>query len=372
MNARLSALVGFFIIQLTGFSTLFAQKPALHQFAVTAGFHHGFIIPHRTSVESLLQKHINGLEVDIIYQTTGAKEWQRAYWLPQTGISIAAWDLGNKDQLGKAVSFIPYIDFTLTRNRHVAFDLRFGWGVCLIEKKFNIQENHKNLAIGTHFNYSIMIHPHVKWDLNERVAISTGFGLTHFSNGALTMPNLGLNLVTATGAITYSFGEKHITNSIIDSASYNKAPYWNFYAAFGIKEIYPVGGSHYLAYTLYADRSFRISRKSSFGFGTDLFFDKSDLVKIEEKTNEPANTPEAIKVGLHGTYELNISKLSFTVNMGGYLYAKVTTAGSFYHRIGTRYQINDKFFACLNLKTHFGKADYVEWGLGYTIRKKRS
>ncbi|HEX5003472.1 MAG TPA: acyloxyacyl hydrolase [Bacteroidia bacterium] len=370
--ARLSALFCLCIIQLSGFSPLSAQEPALHKFAVSAGFHHGFIIPHRTSVEALLQKHINGFEADLIYKTNGTKEWQRAYLLPETGISIAVWDLGNKDQLGKAVSFIPYIDFALTKGKSVSFDLRFGWGISFIEKKFDIEDNHKNLAIGTHFNYSIMIHPHVKWELNDRLALSTGFGLTHFSNGALTMPNLGLNLVTATGALTYAFGSKQQINSTTDSASYHKSPYWNFYAAFGIKEIYPVGGSHYLAYTLYADRSYRISRKSSFGFGTDLFFDKSDLVKIEEQTHEPASSPEAVKIGLHGTYELNISKLSFTFNMGGYLYAKVTTAGSIYHRIGTRYQISDKLFACLNLKTHFGKADYVEWGIGYTIRKKHS
>jgi hypothetical protein len=138
-----------------------------------------------------------------------------------------------------------------------------------------------------------------------------------------------------------------------------------------VKEIYPVNGPEYFAFTLYADRSFQVTRKSSFGAGADVFYDQSDKHNLEEDSGEPVSTAEAMKVGLHGSYELNISRISFTFNMGAYLYAKYTIAGNIYHRIGTRYRFSDRMFACFNLKTHFGKADLVEWGLGYTISQRK-
>ena len=58
-------------------------------------------------------------------------------------------------------------------------------------------------------------------------------------------------------------------------------------------------------------------------------------------------------------------------NMGHYLYNGWKDDGNIYHRICLNYYF-EKLFICLNLKTHYARADMVELGVGYRIKKKNS
>jgi hypothetical protein len=172
------------------------QSFPIRKNAISANLHHGFIIPHRSTVEYLVEDHVNGIEIDFIRQSDGTKEWHHAFGMPETGLSLSLWNLGNDEHLGKAVALIPYIDFPLAGKKNLELDLRFGWGFNFVEKVFDVESNYKNQAIGTHFNFAILVHSHARWKINDHLALGAGFGLTHFSNGAFTMPNLGLNLAT--------------------------------------------------------------------------------------------------------------------------------------------------------------------------------
>jgi hypothetical protein len=39
--------------------------------------------------------------------------------------------------------------------------------------------------------------------------------------------------------------------------------------------------------------------------------------------------------------------------------------------LGLRYQLNEHLLANLSLKAHLGQADFIEWGVGYKISKKK-
>ena len=39
-----------------------------------------------------------------------------------------------------------------------------------------------------------------------------------------------------------------------------------------------------------------------------------------------------------------------------------------YHRVGMRYQFDNGLLLNMVLKTHWAKADYVEYGIGYTLK----
>jgi hypothetical protein len=59
--------------------------------------------------------------------------------------------------------------------------------------------------------------------------------------------------------------------------------------------------------------------------------------------------------------------VSFTIQWGYYLFVRWNDDGDFYHRFGLKYYFNDHFIANLTIKTHFSKADFIEWGIGYRI-----
>ena len=56
--------------------------------------------------------------------------------------------------------------------------------------------------------------------------------------------------------------------------------------------------------------------------------------------------------------------------MGVYLKDTYKLDLPFYFRIGGRYQFLNGLTASYALKTHAGKADYLEFGLGYTFNYK--
>ncbi|HMT30960.1 MAG TPA: hypothetical protein PKD91_16935, partial [Bacteroidia bacterium] len=74
--------------------------------------------------------------------------------------------------------------------------------------------------------------------------------------------------------------------------------------------------------------------------------------KLDEREMELNNSFQALKYGVHGSYELVITDFSFMISMGAYLYTKLENDGYIYHRIALRYQFTEKMFACINLKAH--------------------
>ena len=59
-----------------------------------------------------------------------------------------------------------------------------------------------------------------------------------------------------------------------------------------------------------------------------------------------------------------MGKFSLKLQQGFYVYTQIKDDGILYNRIGMQYNVGKKYFACINLKSHFAKADYMEWGGG--------
>ena len=77
---------------------------------------------------------------------------------------------------------------------------------------------------------------------------------------------------------------------------------------------------------------------------------------------------EVIKPGVHVLHQLRFSRLSLVTQLGFYIYAKDKSDGPIYDRLAIQYKLNNNILLNVALKTHFAKADFVEWGIGYSIR----
>lgn len=349
-----------FLLTATG---VCAQDSVAHSYSLLAAFHHGFLIAHRPMVLPLQKNKTNALELMLERQTNGNKEWHHVYGFPKIGLSAALWELGNPEKLGKSFTLMPYVNFPINRGRWVDIDFKFGWGLGYIEKKFDVEYNYKNVAIGTHLNSSLIAQPQLRFYLGNRIALTTGLALTHYSNGSTATPNLGLNFASATAALSWRFHDP-ITIPKKQLPVFKRSRRVTIFASASSKQIYPVNGPAYLAASLSAGHAWQISYKSAFSAGVDLFYDHSLYYKIRDQ-NLPLNSSlEVFRGGLHVGYELTLSDLTLLLNMGVYAYSKIYD-GLFYHRIGLRYLINKNIFVCSNIKAHWGKADFIEWGLGW-------
>ncbi|MBL0341914.1 MAG: acyloxyacyl hydrolase [Bacteroidetes bacterium] len=351
-------------LALLGHSVLKAQIASETKFAISLTAHRGFLIAHRPLIAPLQKDNVHGLEGNIKLRTDGSQNWQKIYGYPEMGLSFAIWDLGNKEKLGIGFTVVPYLDFPLSKGNKHAFDLKFGWGIGYVEKTFDASENYKNVAIGSHLNCALMLQPQYKLKISEKLKFGAGLSLTHFSNGSITTPNLGINLSSITASIIYNLGEKvHIKDPQLPT--FIKSTRVTIFGSGSVKQVYPAQGKNFFACTLSGNITRQKTRKSGIGGGADIFYDQSIHQKLEERDLKLNNSLETLKAGIHGSYELVISDVSLMLSMGGYLYTKLKNDGYFYHRIAVRYRINKKMFVCMNLKSHWGKADYIEWGIGF-------
>jgi hypothetical protein len=329
---------------------------------------YGFIIAHRPALEPLQEEHVKGFEITISRQGFGKNDWENNFNFPSYGITVAAFDLGSKDKLGSGIALYPFINFPLGKKTGQGLYFRYGMGLGYVEKIFNRTDNFKNAAIGSHFNEAVHFDLHYEKRISERSDLELGAGITHFSNGAFNLPNLGINIATINLAYRLAFGDKRpFIHREIQKVNKNSSIL--IHAGGFSKSIYPPLGKHYFAAVISSMYFKPISHKSAWGLGLDLFYDNSISARIDKLGLRKSKSIDDFRPGVYGAYHLSIHKIGLMFNMGYYLYNGWKDDGNIYHKICVNYYFK-KIFLCLNLKSHYARADMIELGVGYRITKK--
>jgi hypothetical protein len=362
-------LIPFLIFLTTIRAPLFALEDSTEgRFCLRLRTDYGFIIAHRPALRPLQEDHVKGIELSFGIPLKGDREWHRDFHYPEKGITVAFFDLGTP-RLGKGLVVYPYIDFPLGKKDNV-LHFRYGIGLGYVEKVFDPRDNIKNAAVGAHYNGVIHFDLHYDVKMGRRDFIELGAGITHYSNGSFKLPNLGINIATASLAYSRHFGKpsQRITGSVQSTPD---APELDMHIAGSMKKIYPPLGRQYYAGVLSFLRLQSIGRKSKWGVGAELFFDNSLSARIDRISENSSKAEDDFRPGIYLAYQVNAGDLGLMFNMGFYPYTKWKEDGSIYHRICLRYYF-EKIFLCTNLKTHYARADFIEIGLGYRFRSKNS
>lgn len=336
---------------------------------------YGFLWAHRPTMSHLVNQHILAGEISIWKATNGEKCWHEPYHRPQTGITLAAFPLGD-ERLGTAIGLYPYVNFPLLPPApRSSLNIQLGWGLGWITNKFDPITNHKNTAIGSHLNACIHLRGLAMFRLSKNVYLETGIGLTHFSNGAFSLPNLGINIPSVNLGLHYRISgdpespcvtrtdKKYLyTDSLI------RDTHWHFTVMMtgGANDIAPDPGPRYPLCNVLMTMMKNTSRKHRFGGGIDVMYSKSLLVRM--RNDEQDVTPvENVQLGAKFSYELVLGRLYLPFEMGVYAYSKFKEHGMIYHRLAVRYLITDHFVCGVSLKTHFSRAEYWEVGIGWRL-----
>ena len=349
-------------------------------------FHYGFIIRHHNDIAHLTNSHFPAYEFNIVKQTSGNKLWQQIYAYPQIGISFLYSTLGNNPYVGNAYSLTPYINFPLYQTSHFRFCYRFGTGLSWLTKKFDVNTDYKNIAISSNVNASIRTDFEADWYINSSKSkvqsskfnnnsnfiISTGIGLSHYSNGGFKQPNLGLNVATLSVGIAYQLTTqnskvKSQKSKLLTSNFQHPTSCIQLIVYAGSKGIFPPESKNYAVYEIDGEYLKRISYKSEIGGGVNLVYDFS-LPALQKQFGDTIT--QGLKVfqpGVFIAYQLDISKLKLQFNLGSYLYSAYKQNGSVFDRLILSYPLSEKMFMNLSLKSYYFKADVTEIGIGYKL-----
>ncbi|NEQ50506.1 MAG: acyloxyacyl hydrolase [Leptolyngbya sp. SIO3F4] len=327
--------------------------------------HYGFIIAHRQNIDHVIKGHTPGLEVNYEVKLRGKQPWQHCYGFPTYGASYLYFDLGNPEELGYGHGILAFFRFPLWQNRTSRFDLKLASGLGYITKRWERLENHNNILIGSHFNMAVQFQASYRWQFQPRWAFRSGIGLTHFSNGASVIPNLGINLMTVSAGLTYEFGKAPVP--ALDTNVFSYEDGWGLLTSVAgfFKEAVDEGGDRYAAGTWLLEGYRDVSTRSRFSLGVSTMYNGSlEKVYAAEEDLFTDRWTDWLQVGIQFGYHLKMNRWELYLQNGVYVYSLRYPNGILFSRLGGRYRVNREWFLTANLKSHLLKADYFEFGFG--------
>ncbi|WP_372751227.1 acyloxyacyl hydrolase [Labilibaculum sp.] len=346
------------------------EQTSKNRITTSFRYHYGFILPHHTSISYLVNERISAIELNVGIIPSSKKNWAQLYKQPEIGLGFYRGSLGNDEVFGNVNAIFPYISFPILSNKKWAFDTQLGLGLAYTKKHFDAVDNYANIAIGTKFNAFFKLLANARYTLSSHWNIQGGIGFNHISNGATSLPNKGLNMVTSNLGINYRLKNQKIKNRT-PKLKKNRLPnnilfVWNH----GLKQASENDAHKYYSSSLSGAYSIGINQKQKVGFGIDFFYDCAANRGKWDYSPETGFS-DRFSQAVFLSHDLVISNLSIIANIGVYTYYKTEPEKPIYTRIGLRYQFNKHIVGNLSLKTHLGKADFIEWGIGYQITKKK-
>ena len=336
----------------------------LKSLSINAAIHYGFYFSGNVKSDFVIDSRPVLGEIDISSQTNGKKLWQQLNGYPVIGLGILFGKSGGDKYIGNVGALVPFINFPLYKRHGFKTDFKFGLGAGWVQKPFDVQTNYKDFVIGSHLNACINLHVLSGIQIERSTWLHIGFSFTHFSNGSIKLPNLGLNIPALSAGLEYSFIAQPtmITRPVLPLKK--KWHYYLFTSA-AVKQSTPLESPLRLVNLM----SFEILRDFSYtgryGAGFNLTYDRA---LSSEVPNSPTfafdESKLKLEASIYGSYEYVIGDLSIPLQLGIYLYNNYRFS-EIYENIGIKYRFNAHWIAALLLKAHLGNGDFIQWGVGY-------
>jgi hypothetical protein len=315
----------------------------------------------------LVKERNRAFEIEFSQQDNRRNFSSEYYRFFSRGFSLHYQDFGYRNVLGEAYSVLQFTKFSLLQGEKFGFlDFRVGSGLAYITKYYNSETNPKNNAIGSHIN------SHVNFQLVytkyfNHLTIGAGLEISHYSNCAIKMPNLGLNTPMCFFKLGYAIHACQVycpdTNAVIAILP-RAAAKFQVHAIGSVRQNLP--GNHPSEYLPVVAAQFLYRYQLGFKWdieaAVDVIYNAANRVKYDDRVYSAGET---VQIGFYGGACANFYKTQLFFGFGGYVKNNINPAGWIYNRIGYRYNFNSHFNAMVGIKASLGIADYLEMGVGY-------
>lgn len=344
-----------------------APQPA-YPFIVGAYAQGSFIVAHTPAVKHLAVSHPTGFELNLQRQTTGTEPWHAWYRYPKVGLALVYYDYHNPI-LGKSYAASVYLNKTFWHRPHQEVRFRLGTGVGYFTHPYDQETNHKNTIISSRLNATIQMRVEYDVALSQHLGLLMGLALNHYSNGATSKPNFGINLPTLSLGLNYYQQRKFqpqplLPNSLPADLGRN---FINVSTSYGFKQRDERDRTKYSVYSVTLAMGRRVGRKSNLLVGVEGFNDRSLAAQLRDTTSVGERQPDVKKAGVYVGHELLFGRLAFITHLGVYVYNPYKSNKFYYERLGLKYHFTDRLFGDVDLKAHRGAADVVEFRVGVKL-----
>lgn len=337
-------------------------------------FKGAFLMPHSGAVKSLMNGTFPVYEFGAEFPTLGNNHFHNNFPLNSWGIMLNFSPLTNNENLGISFGITPYINMNLLKNKASKWKFRLASGLGYIQKPFNDITNPKNMALGSYINNITDFALQYQTRITGGMVTKIGFGLQHFSNGAFTRPNLGLNLPYLSLCIKAK--KKNIDNKAAKPKITKEKNNFFVGSFYGTKTLTFSPAERHHVYQISGGYSFGFTRGDFIHLQTDIIFDES-LPYLKDYDYELKSIDKVI-LGIFSTYEKKFGQIGTFIGLGFYIHSPYESftgnwdyankGGYLYNRIGVKYHITKKICAQVSTRTHLGSADNTEFGIVYNFK----
>jgi hypothetical protein len=329
---------------------------------------YGFIIPHHIEMWGISKGYFPSWELSVFRQTDGRHDFHYMRNYPQIGFSYQYTDFGGSEILGVMNAFLPVIKIPVFSKNGGKFLFSMGAGLAHLTNKFHPVENYRNLTIGSYFNAAVKFELAFQQKISNRVYLNAGISMLHVSNGSVKTPNYGLNIPLLNGGFQWKLSSRPIQYLIPEKLIRKKGKF-NFRAMVSLasKQIISLPGKDFGVLAASGTFLYYYKNTARISIGADLIYDNATRYKMESEAIPTDHWNKIAKKGFSFGHEWVFSNLAIFVNMGYYFESPLDDENMVYHKIGVNYTFFKHLIAGINLQTHWAKADFLGFGLGFKI-----
>ncbi len=356
-----------FLIGLSAFLKTHAESRHQH-FFVSGQYHYQYIWKHFVGMGDEINNPARSFEIHLGWKTSGASLWHQLYNYPSYGLGFFYCDLNNPDVYGEVRSGFMFMEFPFRERKHWQGKMKASLGLSFFNRYHHPVDNPLNINIGNRVNVHINLNYSWYFQLNDNLLLAPGISFTHFSNGAYKKPNRGFNLFDVNLALRYRTippGPDDSARKHFDEEFAVRKQRLFLVFAFGFMQR-EEGDPTYMARTLSVNHTVQTGFRGRWGIGMDLEYD-DHTKEVIRKTKENPGYSDYLRLTAFASHDIIFNRMAVILNLGTYLLYEYKPSSMIYSRIGLRYSLGQKLHAQVALKAHAGRADHVQWGLGYAF-----
>lgn len=385
MKTRFQILFVFFAIILCRSQDQDSIKRNPLLFSASAEY--GSILPTNVQLTYYDNLRYAGYSAQVLKQTTGKKDWEKLFNYPQYGIGVYGFDFLDNKKMGSPFAVYAIYSSKIKEWNKLKWYYSANLGISFNSNPFDYDAAYYNTSVGSKTNMYISLGTGLYYEIGKHFDVGLNLKFNHLSNGAMKIPNKGLNAVAPQVSLVY-YPER--VNPVKDENIASKIKKYNtwevsvfggkknvFYRGDNRDDIRLYDGFDYSVYGAEAFYMRQYSAKSAYGLGLGVTKDEQynhtmyvqDSVLYQKKRF----SKDHVLLSVIPTYRLMIDRLYINVGLGYYVTKKNRKYdnSALFQRLSLQYQITDRFFASFGINAYdLHVANYLEWKLGYTFKKK--
>ncbi|HEX2970371.1 MAG TPA: acyloxyacyl hydrolase [Bacteroidales bacterium] len=344
-----SVIIGFLLI--SRFIPVNGQEKS-NFFFTGAQAHYGFIIPHTSKVEPISHTNPYGFELDLNWLHTSFESWRVFHAYNISGVQLVYYNYQNPEIVGSSYALTAYTEPIVKRGNRLMFSVRGGGGLSYQTNIFDFDKNTENLFFSTRISFPLYMSARLKFGITDNLFLTLAGTYNHISNGAMRIPNMGMNFPTASAGLELFPGKfPKLDNGYVPEKSIGfREQYILIQGITGYKDVYGVSTWTWGMSSRY---TWRMKSFYALNAGAELIFDKGvrKMIEIEDKKLDYK------RFALTGGQDFFLGRIIFSQYIGVYLYSPYKAKAPVYQKYEVSYRVMPHLLTGVYLKAHTSDAE---------------